>query len=502
MLDLRRVIGVKPLPTWAIAVLGALAGLLAVGLLAALSPLWAMLVIVASVLGLLALSTPHAGLYLLTIAMIAQWPGQLMKFAGVAVAGSALLWALATRRSLVPKDLLLLILALLSGLIGISALVEGGGPVVIAGSESALRFALSYASNLALYWMVSTLSVNVRVVERLTLAMVLAGVAIALIGFAQYRLRFIWIASEGSLQANNSILAGRDIVDEVLSWKGFYRIDSLTGAADYLGLTMQILIPFAFFWTIRQASGVRRIAGLLALAAMATAMVLSFTRGIFVTTAVIVVPMLAHRYGWRRAFPFLVAGVVLALVTVLSWTALRERIASTATELLSGRVDNAGGWRRAIIPIALQIIFDHFLFGAGVAQHKELWAKYAPSDLMYPGAYQEPLHNSYLLLAMEIGFMGPLLLIALMLLGWRRLRKLQRYFRASGQRSLFDIALAAEITWIAMACNMLLYPIVDATFRYFWVLLALIGALSRVRLDQDDAARNTALAARRSPRRP
>jgi hypothetical protein len=86
-------------------------------------------------------------------------------------------------------------------------------------------------------------------------------------------------------------------------------------------------------------------------------------------------------------------------------------------------------------------------------------------------------------------------------MGWRRLRKLQGYFRASGQRSLLDIAQAAEITWIAMACNMLLYPIVDATFRYFWVLLALIGALSRVRLDQDDDARQSALAARRMRRR-
>ena len=298
MLDLQRVIGVKPLPGWAIAMLGALAGLLAVGLLATLSPLWAVLVIAAALLGLLALSTPHAGLYLLTIAMIAQWPGQLIKFAGVAVAGSALLWALATRRSLVPKDHLLLILALLSGLIGISALIEGGGPALIAGSESALRFGLSYLSNLALYWMVSTLTINAKVVERLTLAMVSAGVVIALIGFAQYRLRFIWIASEGSLQANNSILAGRDIVSEILTWNGFYRIDSLTGAADYLGLTMQILIPFAFFWMIRQTSGQRQIVGLLAIAAMAIAMVLSFTRGIFLTTAVIVIPMLAHRYGW------------------------------------------------------------------------------------------------------------------------------------------------------------------------------------------------------------
>ena len=116
---------------------------------------------------------------------------------------------------------------------------------------------------------------------------------------------------------------------------------------------------------------------------------------------------------------------------------------------------------------------------------------------MYPGAYQEPLHNSYLLLAIEIGFMGPLLLIMLMVLAWRRLRQLQNYFRANDQRSLLDIAQAAEITWIAMAFNMLLYPVVDATFRYFWVLLALIGALSRVRLDQDDGARQNARAVRR-----
>ena len=70
-----------------------------------------------------------------------------------------------------------------------------------------------------------------------------------------------------------------------------------------------------------------------------------------------------------------------------------------------------------------------------------------------------------------------------MTIAWRRLRRLQAYFRASRQRSLLDLADAAEVALASYIVSVAMYPGVE-NFRYFWVLLALIGALSRVWADQ------------------
>jgi hypothetical protein len=46
-----------------------------------------------------------------------------------------------------------------------------------------------------------------------------------------------------------------------------------------------------------------------------------------------------------------------------------------------------------------------------------------------------------------------------------------------------DLACASEIAWIAMIANIMMYPGLE-NFRYFWVLLALLGGLSRIAADR------------------
>ena len=266
----------------------------------------------------------------------------------------------------------------------------------------------------------------------------------------------------------------------------------MTGTPNYLGLSMQILLPFAVFWMYRQTTALGRIAGVAATGALAAALVLSFTRGVMLTTAAITLPLLVIKLGWRRTLPYVALMAAVAIVVVAAWAPLRARVLSTLAEVLSADPGTAAGWRVAATPIGIQMFLDHFWTGVGIGQQRSLWVHYAPTYIFTPGAEtQLPIHNGYLAIAIDLGIVGLTLLLLLLAMAWRRLRRLQGYFRATDQRWMLDLAAASEVALVSYIASAAMYPGVE-NFRYFWVLLALIGALSRVRSDQVEAIRPVA----------
>jgi len=409
--------------------------------------------------------------------MIAEWPFQALKLAGAGLAVSAMLWALAGRRRLVPLDPLFWVLMSLVGLVWISLLnIEGSAAI-----GPAVRLALTYLGYGVTYWILSTMSISPQVVKRVVGVMLISGLVIALIGIVQYRFPFVWVVSFVTLY---SAYAETGDLTDAQRWDGVFRVESITGNPDTLGLAMQVLLPFAFMWLMRRRSAGGVVAGSALLLALGLALLLSLTRGVFVTTALVVAPLLAYKLGWRRTLPWLVLGLAFAVATVLVWEPLRTRSVSIVTEWAGGDSSTAGGWRRDALVIALHMFRDNFVTGVGLTQQLQLWGEYAALEYAYMVAL--PIHNDFLLLGIELGVLGPLLLILLLVTAWRTARGVQRHFAARGQTDLLDLANAAEIVLVAMAVNMMLYPIVHNN-RYFFLLLAIIGALHRVALDQREA---------------
>jgi hypothetical protein len=461
--------------SWAvIPAAGVAAGVGASALLSTVSMALAILAPFGLLAGVLVFAVPHLGLFMLTAGMIAQWPYRLITIAGAGVTASTLLWALASRRRLVPPDRLFALLAALNGLVWLSALYFRG--------QGSMGVALSYTSFTAFYWAVTTLAVGRYVMRRLAGWMLVSGFAIALIGFVQYLHPFVWIASAQTVEAESAVNAGMDL--SLLQWEGFQRIESLTGTPNYLGLTMQILIPFAVLWTWRQRRQLHMLAGVALSGALAAALMLSFTRGAMLTTAAITIPLLAYKLGLRKTVPYLAAGAAVIAVVIGVWEPFRARVFSTISEALSGDPNTAAGWRVAVLPIGLQMFLDHFWTGVGIGQQRTLWEHYAPTTVFTPGTEtQLPIHNGYLAAAIDLGILGLTLLTAILGVGWLRVRRLQRHFMLAGQHDMADLACAAEIAWVAMIANIMMYPGLE-NFRYFWVLLALIGGLSRVAVDK------------------
>jgi O-antigen ligase len=446
------------------------------------SPVRALVVLAALPVGFLMIAVPHLGLYLITGLMIAQWPDQVIKLAGAAVIGAAGLWALANRRPFLTFDSLFLVQLLLTVVVWVSALTTG------LGTRVPTTIPMAYTSFLALTWAFGTLANRPRVVQRVADSMLLSGVIIAIIGLAQYQLHFVWIVSASRLAADNPLITAS--VTDTLMWEGSFRIESLTGTPDYLGISMQILLPFAAFWTVQAATRTRQVLGLLAIALLAAALLLSQTRGVMLTTALIVAPLLAVKFGWRRSLPYLGLGLLVGIAAVLLVPPLRNRALTLTNDLFGNSTDASDAivWRLTVLPIAWRMFMDHFWLGAGLWQQRYLWRDYASSEVFTPGLeLQLPLHNAYLLIGIDLGIVGLLLLVLLIALAWYKLRRLQHYYRGTNQMPMLRIAQATEIAWAALAVNNLMYPLLE-TFRYFWVLLALIGALARVAADQQSGA--------------
>lgn len=449
---------------------GLAAGLAAIGLLATVSLPISGAVIAGVLAGGAVILRPHLGLYGAAAVMLVFLPGMASRAMELALALAALLWALAHRRRVVPRDGLLAALGLMLAAIWASALAVG--------SDEALRRALAYSGAAALYWAAATLAVSGAVLRRVVQAMVAGGLLIALIAIAQLKFPFIGIVSFVQRFAEYS--ESGSLTDAQL-WDGAFRVESLSGGPNLLGISMQIVLPFAFFWAIRQPTPARRVGGLLVAALMAAAMLLSLTRGVMVTTPLVIVPVIAAYLGWRRSLPYLGAAGLATGVAAVAWAPLRTRLLSNITEWTGGNTTLSGTWRLESVPYGLRMFEDHFWLGAGLEQQVTLWSKYAPSDLIV--LREMVIHNDYLLFGIELGIGGLLLLLLLLAAAWRSARGARAHFRATGQRELLDYAVAAEASWLALAANLMLYPLLH-NFRYVWVLLALIGMLARIAADQ------------------
>lgn len=461
------------------------------------NPLRALLGLVAVGAGIAALLVPPAAVLALVGGSMIFWPGGLLKAAVAALTFCVLLWALAQRRPLVPRDSLFLLqfLFLLLSTVSMLSLLATTPDRIVADAwttplsafglshERAIRQVGWYANDFALVWMILTVVTSPRLVNRMVVVMLLTGTIIALIGLVQFRTHFIWQVSEHTL---TNYVAGYSSDFTVLSINGAFRIDSLTGVPDYMAMFMQILIPFALFWALRQGSRQLQIAGVIAVIAMAVAEVLTFSRMTMVSTVLVVIPYLVAHFGLRRSMPVLAGLAVVASAVIFGYGPIRERVMSIVTDTLTLDPTTAGGWRALMIPAAIQMFADHFFFGVGVGEHEALFNTYLPSYLHIDPRFnvRQPLENGYLLVGVEMGCLALLAMIALVWMVWRRTRQLRAYFRETGQKTLLDLAHASEIAWVCIAVNALFATVMDGTFRWLWVIVALVAVLSRIRTDQ------------------
>jgi len=410
---------------------------------------------------------PPLGAYVVAATLIGNWPWNLSRHVGMVATGSALLWVLRTRRPLFPRSPLL-------WLMGLYTLLVLASTINPPTRELIWPAALVHVSFLALTWLFVSVVDDRRRVRVVVSLMVGSGVVTAAVGFVQARAHFVWPASTTAYALTQEINRGQSGLD-LQGWQGRFRIDSITGTPDFLPLYLQSLMPFVFFWLVRQESRRRRLLGMAVLLMFGVAHLLSYTRGPILTTAIV-----AFLMGWmvsrRRVLAFTPGAAVLAFAGLMAWAPMRERLLAAATSGVEELESTA--WRVGTIPIGIEMMLRRPLLGVGIGQQQLNWPESAAHLVpMVPGAVA-PLHNSYLMAGAELGVGGLLVLVALIGVAWRQLAATARRFEALGETELASYARACLVAFIGVAVAMLGYPMLGS-FRYLWLLLALAAALVR-----------------------
>lgn len=426
---------------------------------------------------------PQVGALLLSSLLIGQWPWNIISYLGALTFASAAAWLLIHKLRLFPNSAILWITSLFF-LVGLASVIYPSTSIDLRSQI------ITLGAHCAIVWLFVTVMSNRKMLLLSVRLMVLSGIITALIGLVQWRTHFVWIASttHSVLEIDKEAFRDKSAFD-LQQWRGQFRIDSITGTPDFLPLYMQSLTPFVGFWIVRQKALSLRILGLVILALFALAHVLSYTRGALLSTAVVLF-LLAWVIDRKRLLFYGPIVTLIGAMAMMSWGPWRDRLVSMIDLSTSETADrvNTGAWRLRTIPVAIQLIGERPLLGVGLGQQRWNWPEYTIGDLIPDPklATPPPIHNDFLLIAVEVGVGGLILVVALVFTALTTLYRLATWYEQSGDFELADLSRGTMLALIGLAAAMSMYPIVE-NFRYFWLLLGLAAALSRIQVESKES---------------
>ena len=471
-----RVTASRTVPGWLVIVGGVAATqVVALVLFVGLAEPWQALALLAAAGGAAAImARPRLGLYVMTAVFIGQWPWNISRYVGLIAVVSALVWLMRRRRPLLPRSSILGLVLLYVVMVLLSTISPATSLNIATGAIAALSY-------LALGWLCVVLVDSRQVARTVVGIIIVAGVVTAIIGLVQAVTRFRWMASTYVAAIGGGIPPGLPTTF-LQSSLGDFRIDSITGTPDFLGVTMQTVMPFMLVWLLRQRRVTGWLLGVAGLGLLGTANLLSFARGAWVVTLIVLL-MTLWMADRRRVFPVVVA-LALGLVALMAWEPVRTRT-MTMIDFLAGPTGpggelEPGAWRLYITPVAIEVMLARPWLGVGVDQSAYNWPASAAKLVWFgvPGV-AAPVHNSYLAAGMELGLGGLAVVLALVTLTAARLLWVTARFEHKGDAELASYSRAAFASFVGLALELLFYPMLSG-FRYFWLLVGLAAALVRL----------------------
>lgn len=234
---------------------------------------------------------------------------------------------------------------------------------------------------------------------------------------------------------------------------------ALTGNPNDLALMLNLLIPLSVALVLTAERPVIRWLLLAVLAADVTAVILTFSRGGFLTLATILVA-----YAWKlrrrpertRAWvalllglacvPLLPAGYVDRLATI-------TRIEADATGSAHMRWSDAN--------VAVNLVLANPILGSGIGTN-------ALALYQERGARWAPVHNVYLQYAVELGVPGLVLFALLLVECVKSTARVQRHTAGvPARRRVFCLAEAIQVSLVAFAVAALFHPVAYHLFFYY-----------------------------------
>jgi len=238
-------------------------------------------------------------------------------------------------------------------------------------------------------------------------------------------------------------------------------------------INLILTLPF-FAYLFRTTSGAwMRSAIALAAAITAYNVVLANTRAALLTMGLVVALIVATGLI-RLTGKMIAAGLLLALCALpLMPGAIWDRVLSVSNY----SVDRSETLRVRLIywSEALDIASEHWLLGIGIGNQSELPRRLASRLYMPPNS---TVHNEYLQSLIETGLLGYPVVIAFMVVLYRRARSGERRYREAGRR---DDALLLRASRLALAAVLIYGVQVDVLhfpLKGWWLAMGIVAALT------------------------
>ena len=245
-----------------------------------------------------------------------------------------------------------------------------------------------------------------------------------------------------------------------------------------------MVLPFAIFLLWYEKSRLRRLVAVGSALLILTAVILSYSRGAFVTLAVLL--LLVALVQRRRRWPVLVGGALLLVLAVAIAPGYRERITTLLgvqglfSAQASAQPDHVTRGRTTEMLAALYVFLDHPILGVGPGQYAPF---YSMSYHMNPEIALRYLpksrraHSLYAELAAETGILG--LTVFLSIVGWLLYRLWQARRKWAFVRP--DLANLATTFVFSIAAYLGTAMFLHLSYeRYYWLLLAVASAALQI----------------------
>ncbi len=262
-----------------------------------------------------------------------------------------------------------------------------------------------------------------------------------------------------------------------------FRLAGSIGEKNRFAQILLMLIPLGLlrFWGER--SKWLRLGALAATSVISLGFVLAFSRGGAVSFAVVIVVMLFLKMIRPRQLLVIVVGVLLILAAMPQY---RARIATiqSFTAMFSGEPSGTGAEPDGAIQgrttemLAAALVFaDHPIVGVGPDMFRYYSQEYGNQLGMHIIEAQREAHSLFLNVAADNGLLGLIVFLAIV---WITTRNLWRTYRRwkDDDPELANIAASFFAAMIAYLSTGLFLHL--SYVRYFWLLLALSGAVSSV----------------------
>ena len=245
---------------------------------------------------------------------------------------------------------------------------------------------------------------------------------------------------------------------------------------------MLMLVPLAFFRFLSKQSIILRTAGLAATGFTTVGAMLSFSRGAAVGFALLAILMLLLRYISPRQFGLL---ALVVFVLVMMSDTYRERLLTLADlEQLNDanpdeEVDTSLQGRFTENKAAALMYVEHAIIGVGPGLYAANYIEYAQRVGGRVHQEEREPHSLYLGIAAELGTLGLMVYLAMVVTALSSLARARRLCR-SPSPDLSHYSAAYMLALIAYLATGLFLHL--SYVRYFWMMLALGGAASRIAL--------------------